>query len=125
MAEKKFTSPDGAVSSAEVSADYESAKIFDKIRVGKLGTYFRDGFRMRFIPHSYPDRVFIRINEVNGKLCCGTATFSYYRLVFVKGGKEFIDTISENEKAMDEALAEIAANAPSTLAIGFDGKQVR
>lgn len=119
MADKKFAGIGGAVSSPELSADHESAQVFDKVRVGRLGVYYRDGLRTRYIPYDYPDRVFIRVQEVNGKLCCGTATFAYYRLVFVKDGKEFADVISENEKAMDEALALIAKNAPS-IAIGVE-----
>jgi hypothetical protein len=122
MAEKKFAGINGAVTSAEVSADYEAAPVFDKVRVGKLGVYFRDGFKTRFMDYSLLERVFIRIQEVNGRMCCGNATFAYYRLVFVVNGKEFVDTISENEKAMDNALAKIKESAPK-VAIGFVGKE--
>ena len=113
MANKQFLSDKAA-------PDYEQAQVFDKLRVGREGVYFRDGFRTRFIPYTDMDRVFIRIQEVNGRMCCGRATFAYYRLVFCKDGAEFADVLSENEKAMDEALACIAANAPQ-LAIGYPG----
>jgi hypothetical protein len=122
MAEKKFAGINGTVTGAEVSADYEAAPVFDKVRVGKLGVYFRDGFKTRFMDYSLLERVFIRIQEVNGRMCCGNATFAYYRLVFVVNGKEFVDTISENEKAMDDALAKIKESAPN-VAIGFVGKE--
>ena len=46
MAEKKFAGINGAVASPEVSADYEAATVFDKVKVGKLGVYFRDGFKV-------------------------------------------------------------------------------
>ena len=49
MAEKKFAGINGAVASPEVSADYEAAAVFDKVKVGKLGVYFRDGFKVRFM----------------------------------------------------------------------------
>lgn len=49
-------------------------------------------------------------------MCCGQANFNYFRLVFVKDGKEFADVMSENEKAMDDALAEIAAHG---VAVGY------
>ena len=68
------------------------------------------------------ERVFIRIQEVNGRMCCGNTVFAYYRLVFVVNGKEIADTISEDEKAMDDALALIKANAPASLAIGVAEK---
>ena len=112
MAEKKF------VSAAETQ-DYEQAQVFDKLRVGDLGVYFRDGLRTRFIPYTDMDRAFIRIHEVNGRMCCGTAVFHYFRMVFMRDGKEFADTVSEKEQVMDQALAAIAAKAPQ-VAIGLE-----
>ena len=114
MAEKRFSGMNGPVESAEVAEDYEGAAVFDKLRVGDLGVYFRDGFKTRFLPFDYIHRAFIRVQEVNGKLCCGKAVFSYFRMVFVHDGKEVIDVISENEKAMDDALARIAEKGVPT-----------
>ena len=118
----KFSGPEGKLESPELTADYENAERFEKTRVGKLGVFFPSGFGTKFIPYSYLDQAFIRVHEVDGKLCCGKATFYYYRLVFVRDGKEFIDVISEDEKAMDGALAAIAENAPD-VATGFSGKE--
>lgn len=120
MSEKKFSGIQGLVEDPNVTSDFDSAAVFDNLRVGKLGVYFRSGLRMRYIPYTYMDRAFIRIHEVNGKLCCGSTVFQYFRLVFVHEGKEFADCISENETAMNEALKEIAKNA-SEIAIGFEG----
>ena len=119
MASKKFTSPSGVVTSPELSADYEQAQLFENIRVGDLGVYYLDGFKTRYIPYDCAERVFIRLQEVRGKLCCGMTTFLYSRLVFVSGGKEILCLPTENEKAMDEALALIAQKAPN-LAIGVE-----
>lgn len=117
MAEKKFAGVAGAVDSPEVAADYGDAQTFDKVRVGRLGVYFKDGLKTRYIPYDFMERAFIRIQEVNGRMCCGSTVFAYYRLVFVHDGKEYADLISEDEKAMDEALALIAQRAPA-VAIG-------
>lgn len=118
MAEKKYLTPGGTVSGGTIDADCESAQLFDKVRVGTLGVYFREGFRVKHVPYTALERAFIRVQEVNGRLCCGKAVFAYFRLVFVVNGKEWADVISEDEKAMDDALAEIAARSPAT-AIGF------
>ena len=118
MADKKFAGVNGTVNSAEVAEDFAAAQQFDKVRVGKLGVYFKEGFRIRYLSYQDFDRVFIRVNEVDGKLCCGKSTFQYFRLVFVRDGKEFTDVISEDEKAMDDALAQIKAACPE-MAIGF------
>ena len=122
MAEKKFAGINGPVVDAAVSADYEQASQFDKVRVGELGVYFRDGFKTRYLAYDLIERVFIRIQEVNGKLCCGNTVLQYFRLVFVRDGKEFVDIISENEKALDEALALIAVKAPG-VKIGVEEKE--
>lgn len=112
MAEKSFRTPSGTVESAEITADYNNAEKFEQVKIGNLGVYYRSGFSVHFLPYSSMERVFIRIHEVNGRLCCGNTTFSYYKLVFVCGGKEIADIISENEKLMDAALARIHELAP-------------
>lgn len=119
MAEKRFAGLNGTVESPQVSADYEAAERFDKVRVGKLGVYYKDGFKTRFFSYDAVERAFIRIHEVNGRMCCGNTVFQYFRLVLVHDGKEYADTISEDEKAMDAALARIHELAPN-IAIGFE-----
>ena len=114
MAERRFAGVNGAVDAPEFSADFESAKVFDRIRVGELGVYFRDGMKTRFIPYDYIDRAFIRVQETRGRMCCGQANWYYYRIVFIHEGKEFADYMSEKEKEMDDALAEIAARGVAT-----------
>ena len=112
MAEKKFAGVNGAVETPEVNADFESARVFDKLRVGELGVFFRDGLKTRFIPYDYMDRAFIRVQETRGRMCCGQANWYYYRIVFVNDNKEFADYMSE--KDMDDALAVIAAHGVAT-----------
>lgn len=118
MADKKFYTPGGPVCDEKFNADYETAPEFDKVKVGKLGVYYRDGLKTKLIPFEVIERAFIRVQEVRGRMCCGSATFAYFRLIFVVDGKEIIcDHISEKEEAMDAALAKIAENAPA-VAIG-------
>ena len=61
MAEKKFATPDGAVQSAELTADYERARKFDAVRVGKLGVYYRSGLKTVFLAYPTLERAFIRL----------------------------------------------------------------
>lgn len=112
MAEKKFAGISGTLESAELSADYADAKVFDKVRAGRLGVYYRDGLRLRYIAYAQMERVFIRIQEVTGRMCCGSTVFAYFRLVFVVNGREYAEVISESESAMDGALAYIHEQAP-------------
>ncbi len=112
MADKKFSGPAEGLDPAALTADYESAQLFDKLRVGRLAVYYRDGFRIKAIPYSKMERAFIRVQQVRGRLCCGETTFVYFRMVFLVDGKEICDNISEDEKLMDAALAKIHEMAP-------------
>ena len=118
MSEKRYYSPAGAVTDDAVRADHDGAQVFDRALVGALGVYYRDGFKTKYVPYAALEHAFIRIQEVNGRFCCGKAVFAYYRLVLVVDGTEWGDIMSEDEKAMDDALAAIAARSPGT-AIGF------
>ena len=122
MAEKKIVGIKNCPVPQGAAEDFETAQVFDKLRVGKLGVYYKDGFKIRIAPYDYVERVFIRIQEVNGRMCCGNTTFAYFRLVFVHGGKEVADVISEKEEAMDAALERIRELAPH-VAIGFTAKE--
>ena len=110
----KFSTTKGKLESAELTADYEKAEIFEKTRIGNLGVYYPSGFGLKFISYDELEQAFIRIHEVDGKLCCGKATFYYYRLVLVVNGKEYTDIISENEALMDQALDAIARKSVNT-----------
>ena len=113
MADKKFTGPVEGLDPAALAADYERAERFDKLRVGALAVYYRDGFRIKAVPYARMERAFIRVQQVRGKLCCGQAFFDYFRMVFLVDGKEIADNMSEDEKLMDAALAKIHELAPA------------
>ena len=84
MADKRFAGLEGQRRTPRRSPPITRAPGgFDKLRVGRLGVYYRDGFKTRFLDYPSLERVFIRVQAVNGRMCCGTANFEYYRLVFV------------------------------------------
>ena len=119
---KKFNDVSGKRDSGVLEPDYAAAQQFDNLYVGDIGVYYRDGFRIKHIPYDYMERVFLRIQEVSGKLCCGSTVFQYFRLVFVCGGKEIADDISENESAYRAALEKIKEKAPE-LKFGVEAKE--
>ena len=121
MSQKKFAGLNGQVENTAVTADYESAQNFEALRVGKLGVYYREGFKTRFFAFAELERAFLRVQEVRGRMCCGQAFFAYFRMVLVAGGKEYDYAMSEKEQLMRDALAAIAANAPA-LPIGVLAK---
>ena len=112
----------GKRDAAALQTDLEHAERFDNLYVGDAGVYYRDGFRMKHVPYDCMERVFLRIQEVSGKLCCGSTVFQYFRLVFVCDGREIADAISENEVAYRAALERIREKAPD-LAFGVGEKK--
>ena len=122
MAEKKFIGPVEGLDPAALANDYEQAPRYDKLRVGRHAVYYRDGFRVKAIPYRRMERAFIRVQQVRGRMCCGEAAFFYFRMVFLVDGKEICDNMSENEKAMDEALEQIRKMAPG-LPTGFENAE--
>ena len=56
MAEKRFFGPVEGLDPAALAADRDSAAVFDKLRVGRLAVYYRDGFRVKAIPYSRMER---------------------------------------------------------------------
>ena len=121
MAEKKFAGLRGPVESGAVSADFEAAQDFGALKVGRLGVYYREGFKTRFFAYEELERAFLRVQEVRGRMCCGQTYFAYFRMIFVCGGKEYDAAISENEQLMRDALAAVAQAAP-VVAIGVPAK---
>ena len=47
MSEKRFAGPVEGLDGTALAADYEIAAAYDKLRVGKLAVYYRDGFRVK------------------------------------------------------------------------------
>ena len=121
MAEKKFSGPIEGLDPAALAADYENGELFEKLRLGRLAVYYREGFRVKAIPYEKMERAFIRVQQVRGRMCCGETAFVYFRMVFLVGGRELAEYLSEDEKAMDAALARLHELAPQ-VPVGVEKK---
>lgn len=100
----KIVSITGKQISAEVEKDYNDAPVFDKLRIGKTGVFFPSGLKMKYIPYDCFERTYVKVHETKARMCCATAGFEYYRIVFVKDDKCIGDYISEDKNAMQCAL---------------------
>ena len=108
----KIVSTHGNPVPAETENDFSGAPAFDKLRIGKTGVFFPSGLRMKFLPYDCFDRSYVKVHETKARMCCATAGFEYYRVVFMSGDKCIADYISENKEAMQEALNQLRASAP-------------
>ena len=101
--------------------DYKEADIVGKVKVGEIGLYYKDFPRTFCIPLKDIDRIFTRINGCNSRMCCGQASFEYYRLIVVKAGKEIANIIfGEDESVLERAEALIQERRPE-IKIGYIG----
>lgn len=121
MADKKLYGPQGRIEAAEVYQDFKGAKDFSKFKIGKMGVYYKENLKLKFLPFDHIERAFIRIHEANAVTCCSCTSYNYYSLEFVHDGKEFKNILSESESLVDEALAYIHELAPA-VAIGYEPK---
>lgn len=105
--------------SEQTQIDFESASGFDKLRIGNEGVYIPSGLKMNYIPYSCFDRCYVKVHETKARMCCATAGFEYYRIVFIKGETCIADYISEDKEAMKAALNRLRSCAPG-IKIGAD-----
>ena len=108
---KIISAEKGPVSPAAEN-DFNSAPIFDSLRVGTTGVFFPSGLRTTYVPYDSFDRTYVKVHDTKARMCCATAGFEYYRIVFMNGDKCLADYMSENKEAMQAALNRIRTVAP-------------
>ena len=98
------------ISDSEHSDDYKSAEEIGRVRLGKLGFYYKDLGRRYHVPYEYIERAFTRISMVQPD---DSPAYFYYRLILVHGGKEFANLIFNEEPEVDRIHARLAEINPS------------
>ena len=103
--------------------DYNSAEEIGRVRLGKLGLYYRDLGRKYYVPYEYIDRRFTRVNVVEPD---DSPAYFYYRLILVHDGKEFANLIFEKEEDVNkihDRLQEIRPEIEKGYIPPADGKR--
>lgn len=108
----KIVSVSGKTVSPDAEKDYSDAPVFDKLRVGNTGVFFPNGLKVNYIPYDSFDRSFVKVHETKARMCCATAGFEYFRIVFMNGDDCLGDYLSENKEAMKAALDQLRSSAP-------------
>ena len=107
--DKKYISDDAHVE------DYKNAPAIGRVRFGELCFYYRDLGVKYYVPYESIERAFIRISETQPD---DSPPIYYYRLILVRGEKEFANLIFNKEEEADESLAKLSERAPD-MAVGF------
>ena len=111
------------ISDQEHIDDYGSAEEIGRVRLGRLGLYYRDLGRKYYVPYEYIDRRFTRVSVVEPD---DSPAYFYYRLILVHGEKEFANLIFEKEedvKRIHERLQEIRPEIEMGYIPPADGKR--
>lgn len=98
----KFKGVDGKTIIDEAYAeDYNASAPIGRVRLGKLGVYYRDLGKKYFVPYDYIDRAFLRISECQPD---DSPAYYYFRVIFVHEEKEFANLIFNERPDADKVL---------------------
>ena len=115
----KLEAPAG-VSEEALAAEFRAARDLGKVRIGESGVFFTRLSGTAFLPWEAVERVWLRQEEVNARLCCGTANFDqFYLMVLGTDGRERKGQVLSKELGR-EALDRIGRLAPD-LPLGKPG----
>ena len=112
-----------AVPESELEADFRAARDLGKVRVGERGVFLQKFSGVTFLPFGALERVWLRQEEVNARLCCGTANFDQFFLMLRGRDGQVRKGQVLSKELGKEALARIAAAAPEVES-GYDGERV-
>lgn len=92
---------------AALDADFSAAARYENIKLGTEYLYWKPMFRWHFIPLSRVQRIFRRVQDVRGRLCCGGRSFRIEWLVLVlQDGSELQLHIGDDVEAAAKKLLE-------------------
>lgn len=87
-----------------LDTEYDDGTAYGKVKLGKDVIFWKVGLRWFYMPLNMVQRVFRRVEQVQGKLCCGMASFDVEKLVLVTDGEELELYIGDNLKTQAQNL---------------------
>ena len=110
--------PDTVAVIGALEQDYAQARETGKMRLGERFLFFRKFSGISFLPYGQIVRAWLRQEEVNAKLCCGTANFDqFYVVMACADGRERRGHV-EDKASGQRCLDHIAAKNPE-VKIGY------
>lgn len=78
-----------------------------KIRFHEEELEYKKGFKWYVLPYSDIANAYMRIEEVNGRLCCGVASFDMHFLMLKTSSGELIKLEASSKELVKEMLGEL------------------
>lgn len=79
----------------------------NKIRFTDQSIEYKRGFKWKALPYSEILQAYMRIEEVNGKLCCGTANFDMHFLMLKTRSGELLKIEVSSRDLVKQMLEEL------------------
>lgn len=77
---------------------FSAAVSYEKVKLGKDVLFWKSGLRWFAVPIERVQRAYRQVELVQGRLCCGRASFDIHRLILVlTDGTELAIHIGDNE----------------------------
>ena len=78
-----------------------------RIRLRDNEIEYKKGFKWYTLPYGEIRQAYLRVEEVNGRLCCGVASFDMFFLVLKTGGGELLKIEATSKDIVKQMLEEI------------------
>ncbi len=102
----------------QLQADWENGKKIGTLRAGERWLFRKGAFTTSYVAYQDILWAYRQIETVNGKLCCGKASFDIHHVIVLTSSGEKMDIRFEEKVAAQELLDIIEIRNPKTE-IGF------
>lgn len=89
-----------------------------KIHLQDYGIEYKKGFKWYSLPYEAVKQAYLRIEEVNGRLCCGVASFDMFFLM-IKTTEEELIKVEATSKDIVKQMLEAIKQKNSSVEIGY------
>lgn len=91
---------------AALDAAFNSAAIYGKVKLAQNHIFWKEGLRWCAVPLNRVQRIFRRVEYVNGRLCCGSLNYDIQRLVLVLDDNSTLDLLIGENQAGNQVAKE-------------------
>lgn len=103
----------------KLDAEFSAAAHYENVRLGENHLFWKPMFRWHVVPLSSAQRIFRRIEDVYGKLCCGGRSFRMEKLALIlNDGKELEIHIGDDVEAKAKALLQALQTSHTDILYG-------
>ena len=99
----------------ELEADYAAARDLGQVRLGALCLYYPRLTAVSYLPLAQVERVYLRQEEVNARMCCAVASLDQFFLMAVPRDGEAVKGHLLNREVGKWAMERLAESHPQIL----------